>query len=50
MTYLERLFAALYVSEVWYSGWTRDTNRLHYKARAIVLYDRVLCGQVEVRP
>ena len=47
MTHLERLFAALYVSEAWYSAWKlRPTKRLYWKARAIVLYDRVLTGKI----
>ena len=44
MTHLERLFAALYVSDGWYEGWATYGKRLHYKARAVVLFDRVLCG------
>jgi hypothetical protein len=43
---MERLFAALYVSETWYSGWLFNPKRLHHKARAIVLYDRVLTGRI----
>ena len=35
------LFAALYISEAWYDNWLR-TKRIHSKARAMVLYDRVL--------
>lgn len=35
------LFAALWVSEVWYESW-RQTGRLHSKARGIVIFDRVL--------
>lgn len=49
MTHLERLFAALYVSEGWYDGWKTNGERLYWKARAIVVFDRVLCGD-RVRP
>jgi trimethylamine:corrinoid methyltransferase-like protein len=34
-------FAAMYHSESWYEHW-RITGNLHSKARAIVLFDRVL--------
>lgn len=41
MSFTERLLAALYVSETWYSPWL--TNRKpHYRARAMVSYDRML--------
>lgn len=39
--HLALLFAALYISEGWYDRWLRTKN-LHSKARAMVLYDRVL--------
>lgn len=46
MTYLERLFIALYLSEgwyVWYSeGYLPQRRRLHAKTLAVVLFDRVL--------
>lgn len=46
MTHLERLFAALYLSEGWYIWWSeRDIpkGRKNYaRARAVVLFDRVL--------
>ena len=41
MTHLERLYAALWVSEVWDVAW-HENNRIHYKARAVVVFDRVL--------
>ena len=34
MTHLERLYAALWVSEVWNLAW-HERGRIHYKARAI---------------
>lgn len=42
MTLEAWVFAALYVSEGWYDSWVRNNKKLHSKARAIVLYDRVL--------
>lgn len=48
MTHLERLFAALYVSEGWYAlsearhCLKRGMRPLYYQTRAVVLYDRVL--------
>lgn len=44
MNHLAQFFAALYVSEGWYEGWIR-TGRIHRRARAVVLFDRVLNGQ-----
>jgi len=41
MTHMERLLAALYVSEVWWASWLLR-KKLHYKARAVVVFDRVL--------
>lgn len=41
MTIIENLLAALYTSDVWYQAWQR-TNKLQYKARAVVTYDKVL--------
>lgn len=38
---MSRLFAALYVSDRWYFRW-QHTGLLHNKARAIVLFDRIL--------
>lgn len=47
MTHLERLFAALYLSEGWYVWWSEqntypDRLRNYERARAVVLFDRVL--------
>ncbi|WP_180838871.1 hypothetical protein [Variovorax sp. RO1] len=39
-------FAALWVSECWYEAW-RDEGRLHSKARGIVVFDRVLNGEIQ---
>lgn len=39
-----RLLTALYVSEGWYSHWLRKPNNLYAKARAVVVFDRVLTG------
>ena len=41
MTHLERLYAALWVSEVWSLAW-HERGRVHYKTRAVVVFDRVL--------
>jgi hypothetical protein len=41
------LFAALYISEVWYGNWVR-TKRLHSKTRALVLFDRVLNQEMRI--
>ena len=41
MTHMERLLGALYASEVWWSAWLLR-NKLGYKARALVTFDRVL--------
>ena len=46
MTHFERLFAALYVSECWWSSW-QTRRRLYYKTRALVVFDRVLNGEIE---
>ena len=47
MTHMERFFAALYVSEGWYDGWlAKPERRIHWKARALVLFDRVLCDDL----
>lgn len=50
MTHLERLYAALWVSEVWNIAW-HERGRIHHKARAVVVFDRVLNMQegVEVQ-
>lgn len=46
MTQMARFFAALYISEGWYDGWLRQPNRIGWKARAVVLFDRVLCNDL----
>ena len=47
MTDLERLYAALWLSEGWYSGWELEpSKRIYWKTRGIVLYDRVLTGRI----
>jgi hypothetical protein len=43
--HFELLFAALYMSEAWYDNWLR-TKKLHSKARAMVLFDRVLNEEI----
>lgn len=40
---MSRLFAALYASEVWHSYW-RSHGSVYAKARAMVLYDRIITG------
>lgn len=42
MTHLEQYYAAMWVSDFWYTAWILDNKKLHYKARAIVTADRVL--------
>lgn len=39
------LFAALYISEGWYDNWLR-TKKVYSKARAIVLFDRVINKEI----
>jgi len=50
MTHLEKLFTALYLSEgwyVWYSeGYMSQHTRLYARCRAVVLFDRVLNGEL----
>lgn len=54
-TMLEHLFAALYMSENWYTAWLEHKDsrlkrqrRLatYGRARAVVLFDRVLNGEL----
>lgn len=40
---MNRLFAALYVSEAWHSHW-RSSGSLSSKAKAVVLFDRLMAG------
>ena len=50
MTHLELLFAALYLSEGWYVRYVEKRvppgRQLCAKCRAVVLFDRVLNGEV----
>lgn len=43
-------FAALYLSEVWYSVWEsgKGNKKCHAKARAMVLFDRAINGKVGI--
>ena len=43
----ERLFAALYIGEVWYNAWETKRCGIHARARAVVLFDRVLNGRLQ---
>jgi len=51
MTHLERLFAALYVSDVWYSIFTDPTrsprDKLYGRTRGIIMFDRVMSGELD---
>jgi hypothetical protein len=38
---MENLLIALHVSDPWYTGWL-IRGKLHYKARSVVLFDRLL--------
>jgi hypothetical protein len=40
--YFYKLFAALYVSEVWYVSWKLEPKKIAYKARAVVVFDRIV--------
>lgn len=40
------LFAALWVSEIWFDAW-RVHGRIHSRARGIVVFDRVLNGEMD---
>lgn len=51
MTHFERLFAALYVSEIWYSWYLDPFHRtpreqLYGRTRGIILFDRVITGEL----
>lgn len=48
MTHFERLFGALYVSEVWSTSWLLNPRRIYFKARAVVVFDRVLCNDPRI--
>ena len=45
--YFARFFAALYLSEGWYDYFARS-GRAHARARAVVLFDRVMAGKFDV--
>jgi hypothetical protein len=51
MTYLERLFAALYISEVWYSLFTdkmqSPRDKIYGRTRGVVMFDRVMAGEYD---
>lgn len=42
---MSRFFAALYVTEAWHAKWINDGS-LYAKTRAVVLFDRILTGQM----
>ena len=46
--YYARLFAALYLSADWY-GYFERSGRAHARARAVVLFDRVITGKFDAR-
>ena len=51
MTHLELFFAALYLSDGWYSWFAErkdmpQRNRIYGRARAVVLFDRVITGRI----
>lgn len=48
MTPRERLLVALYVSEAWWVMWVLNPRRLHWKAHALVVFDRVLCNDKRI--
>ena len=52
MTYLERLFAALYISEAWYSLFAstvdcRPCDKIYGRTRSVVVFDRVMAGEYD---
>ncbi len=56
-SFIERLFAALYVSEIWWQGWLSNcdypvaANRkyaLACKAKALITYDRIIFSDERV--
>ena len=42
-----RFFAALYLGESWYDFYRRKGS-VHARARAVVLFDRVMAGELDV--
>jgi hypothetical protein len=61
MSNLALFFAALYVSEAWWLQWydypilkraglsTRPTWPIYCRARAVVLYDRIITGRANIQ-
>jgi hypothetical protein len=54
MTHLERLFAALWLSEGWYVRFVERTDiptgrRLYARTRAVVLFDQVITGRIDAQ-
>ena len=51
MTHLERLFAALYISEVWYFLYTDQSrsprDKLYGRTRGIIMFDRIMAGEYD---
>ena len=45
-TYYTRFFAAMWLSEGWYDYYARS-KRIHARARAVVLFDRVITGRLD---
>lgn len=52
MTYLELYFAAMYVSEIWFSGYRETSSgrgfRNFCRARGIVMFDRIMTGRAKL--
>ena len=48
-TYYAWFFAAMYLSEGWYDMYAR-TGSIHARTRALVLFDRVMAGEIGVKP
>ena len=44
--YCARFFAAMWLSEGWYDYYARS-KRIHARARAVVLFDRVMTGRLD---
>ncbi len=51
---LATYYAAMWVSQIWTAGAEDDTKRERYRTycrvRAVVLFDRVMTGRVQVEP
>ncbi len=55
MTHLEKFFAALYASEGWYIWFSERfdkpfSRRLYGRARAVVIFDRVMNDEIVTYP